>query len=112
SRGEPCLIIGFRKKTAGIAEDFGAQLPNVGERCRNLLQANGLSFSRKDILKSLRLYQNSRPRRPPVQGAPYFGDRRGISPWRQAGVKGDSLRSRRGGAPIRDGQCVSGFPPP
>src|SRR5487761_166805 len=47
SGGEPRLIIAFGKKTTGVAEDAGAKLPYFGKRCRDLLQANGLSFPPK-----------------------------------------------------------------
>src|SRR5438552_2545045 len=41
TRGESCLVIAFDKEAAGVAEDIGTKLPDIGERCRDLLQANG-----------------------------------------------------------------------
>src|SRR5207302_2350420 len=41
--GELCLIIDFDKKPTGVEEDVGAEFPYLGKRCRDLLQAKGLS---------------------------------------------------------------------
>jgi len=41
TRGEPCLIVAFDKKPSGVADDVGAEFPDFGKRCRDLLQANG-----------------------------------------------------------------------